>query len=133
MKKITFLVAIVGISLLAAACKTSQKNTSTSTANVDPLTKVYDVALSFYSKGGGIDLDGVKKMKSFTQTFAKEKGIAIPEPFKQSWGREGEADYFFDLAGIKKPQRELFKTGIKTALQGNQFHFKENVQPRQKQ
>lgn len=95
-------------------------------ANVLTSDQVMAFIVSFYSIGEGIDRGEQEKLLAFIDSFGKEKNSKI-EFSEVHWGREGETDYCFPLAGLPDMAVSEFKTGVRNALKSaRHVHFLEN-------
>lgn len=65
------------------------------------------LVVSFYSIGGGIDLDAARKFDSWIAAYKTPSGEALVYE-KIGWGREGEIDYCIQLESINQMVAEEF-------------------------
>ena len=110
------------ISILFLACKPTAQPMSSDSPIPNSTTKmhtksssnqdktIYDMIITFISKGEGIDHKLQAKIDETIETFNKKhKTTVIPE--KLGWGREGETDYNFVFKNLSTPlQKELIKS-----------------------
>lgn len=113
---------LLGFVAILIACKpTSQpmnSDTSVPSSTTKNYTKsgtnqekiVYDMILTFISKGEGIDHKLQEKVDNAIIAFnTKHKTNIVPE--KLGWGREGERDYNFILKNLSTAlQKEFIKS-----------------------
>ncbi len=65
------------------------------------------LVVSFYSIGGGIDLDAARKFDAWIEGYKTPSGQAIVYE-KIGWGREGEIDYCIQLDSMNQKDAEEF-------------------------
>jgi len=100
MKQLFFLASLVSLACISCkskkeAVKSSQTATASSTAVTPDAPITYRLIVSFISKGAGTD--GPKR----TAFLAYVNGHALKPAYKTvGWGREGEADYCFNLSEL---------------------------------
>jgi hypothetical protein len=114
MKTILYIILITSTGMFA--CKKSEQamgadkivpaNSKTSTA------KVYDMKISFISKGEGIDHKLKNKIDALLVSFNKENQTAIA-PVIKGWGREGEMDYNFIFKNLSTSKKKAFISSVK--------------------
>ena len=85
----------------------------------DPGPK-YDLIVSFFSIGAGIDGQSVKILDDFIVNFQKDKNVIINYE-ANAWGREGETDYCFTLTNLSKEVAEKFTVNVKSFFSNNQL------------
>ncbi|PKP44811.1 MAG: hypothetical protein CVT95_10705, partial [Bacteroidetes bacterium HGW-Bacteroidetes-12] len=76
---------------------------------------VFDMIISFISKGEGLDYKLVEKIDATINDFnTKNKTKVTPEIV--NWGREGEKDYNFILKNLSTPLQKEFINSIEKAI-----------------
>jgi len=124
MRTITFILFISITSLFS--CKNSSQamgsdkiepsNTGTSDAKeVIQQDIVFDMIISFISKGEGIDYKLRDSIKEVVKSFNEKNNTSI-KPVKVGWGREGEVDYNFILKNLSTTQKDDLVSQVKEAL-----------------
>jgi hypothetical protein len=124
MKIITSLTIVL---LLAFSCKSTSKPMNSDNpippSNVKTYSKgegnqekiVFDMIISFISKGEGLDYKLVEKIDATINDFNKKNKTKIT-PEIVSWGREGEKDYNFILKNLSTPLQKEFINSIEGAI-----------------
>jgi hypothetical protein len=99
----------------------SDQNTG-GTGNNDDKAGTYDLVLSFYSIGGGIDLEAKEGYDKFLEGY---KGKITPEETR--WGREGEVDYCLKLSALSEGEKKDFIAKSRKVLENSKLvHIYEN-------
>lgn len=133
MKKIFFLASLVSLACISCkskkeTTKTTENTSSSVTSNADaPIT--YRLIVSFISKGAGTD--GPKR----TAFLAYVHGHPLKPAYKTViWGREGEADYCFNLTELsaKKDMMTFIEEIKKIAGGSDMMNITENVESQHK-
>ena len=89
-------------------------------------TPVMAFIVSFYSIGAGIDRGQPEKLIAYVEAYGNKINTKV-EYVETHWGREGETDYCFPLAGLSESAISDFKNGAKEALKSAEHvHFLEN-------
>jgi hypothetical protein len=65
------------------------------------------LVVSFYSIGGGIDLDAARKFDAWIAAYKTPSGQPVVYE-KIGWGREGEIDYCIQLDSMNQQEAEEF-------------------------
>lgn len=124
MKTITTLTLIL---LIAFSCKSTSKPMNSDNPIPPPDVKTYtkggsnqekiifDMIVSFISKGEGLDYKLVEKIDAAINDFNKKNKTKIA-PEILSWGREGEKDYNFILKNLSTPLQKEFINRIEEAI-----------------
>jgi len=124
MRKFAFIILIVTSSLLA--CKNSSQamdsnriepsNSEKNNTKDSPQEDViYNLVISFISKGEGIDHELKRKIDAALASF-NEKNKTDLKPEIVHWGREGEVDYLFLTKNLSTSQKKNLATQIKEAI-----------------
>ena len=88
----------------------------------------YALSVSFFSIGEGTDGKMMQQYKDFIEKYGKEKNTIL-EYEMNPWGREGEADFCFQLTELNQKQREDFIIQTKKMLSESKLvHVIENGQ-----
>jgi hypothetical protein len=136
--------------LVWSACKQSktaqQANTSTDKPVVKPTEAIAPVevveennknpksneqlikglVVSFYSTGGGIDIEAARKFNAWISEYKTQSGQPVVYE-KIAWGREGEVDYCIQLESFSPTDAEQFVDAAKGALSNCKLmHFTVN-------
>lgn len=107
----TKVILLLSIVMLSFACKHS-KNASKTTDDKCRLI------VSFISKGQGTG--GTATMDSVIAVYSKKKGFKLAYD-KYPWGREGECNYCFKMAGMKASKQQEFVDAIKNATKNSEL------------
>lgn len=83
---------------------------------------VYDMIVSFISKGEGIDNAVRDKVDQAIEKFNTKNKTSI-QPEKVGWGREGEVDYLFKAKNLSTAQQKDFSAKIKAAVGNSDIVF----------
>lgn len=112
MKKIFLLIAlsIFSIGMSQAQSKTPAK------ADADGK---YALVISFGSRASGPDREGIKKLNELITATEKKYKKSLNYNIGH-WGREGETDFSFDLAGLSKRQQKRFIKSVETEMKNYQ-------------
>lgn len=78
--------------------------------------EVSDLIITFSSRGEGINGKAKKLLHDFIDEFESQHKIRFKYDVN-SWGREGERDYCFDLKDLDNDKQELFVTQVKRLLE----------------
>ena len=85
-------------------------------------SNMYDLVLSFYSIGAGIDRETKESYDKFLEGY-KDKVNAE----QTRWGREGEVDYCLKLSALSEGEKKDFVAKSRTLLEKSKLvHIKEN-------
>ena len=89
---------------------------------------MYRFIVSFISIGEGTDRTGRETMDGVLASWEKKKGGSIA--FEAvPWGREGEADFCFNLKELTSNEQEMFISDMKTAFKGRSLVQMSENQP----
>jgi len=89
----------------------------------------YRLVVSFASRSSGPDREGLKKINELIKGFENRYKTTILYNIGH-YGREGETDYSFDLAGLKKYRQNKFIKKIKLEMAKFQLvSIEENAMP----
>ena len=86
----------------------------------------YEVIISFFSIGEGIDRKSLEGFHNYVSSFnqSEKSKIVFDEVH---WGREGEVDFCFNLLELNKGQQTKFIFGLKELMKNNKLvHIEEN-------
>jgi hypothetical protein len=84
------------------------------------------LVVSFYSTGGGIDLDAARKFYTWISEYKTQSGQPVVYE-KIAWGREGEVDYCIQLESFSANDAAQFVDAAKGALSNCKLmHFTVN-------
>ncbi len=87
----------------------------------------YDLIISFYSKGEGIDQKSKDKFDEFLANFENKNNLQNYK-YAVSWGREGEIDYCLNLTRLSAENKEKFIKEAKNLRQDSDLvHLSENA------
>jgi len=101
-------------------------DTSSTFGNHENAEVIMPVIISFYSIGQGIDRSQTENLLAYIQSYEKKEGKKI-EYSEVHWGREGETDFCFPMAGFSDNQVTDFLKGAKGALNAAEHvHFLQN-------
>ena len=90
--------------------------------NSNSTKTTYDLVLSFYSIGAGIDNEAKEGYDKFLEGY---KGKVNAEETR--WGREGEVDYCLKLSGLSEGEKKDFVAKSRQVLEKSKLvHIKEN-------
>ena len=124
MKTLTALTLILSLGLYSCKSTSQAKSTTETVPNGDKnettgktevKEKVYDMIISFISKGEGIDRDLKTKVDAVLENFNKTNKTDI-KPEILGWGREGEVDYNFNLKNLSTKQKKTFISSIEETV-----------------
>jgi hypothetical protein len=105
MKKLFFLASLVSLACISCKSKKeaakSPENTATAVSNTTDAPVTYRLIISFISKGAGTDSEKRTAILAYVRSHPKK-----PAYKTVIWGREGEADYCFNLSEFSS-QKEL--------------------------
>ena len=88
----------------------------------------YAFTASFFSTGEGSDGKMIQRFKDFITSYNTEKNVNLVYNLNY-WGREGEADFCFQLTELSQDQRADFIQKSKDLLSGSKLvHVAENGQ-----
>ena len=129
MKNLLFLVSLVSLNCLS--CKSnketvkSDENTPTLVLNTANAPVTYRLIVSFISKGAGTDSEKRTAFLAYVNSHPKK-----PAYKTVIWGREGEADYCFNLSEFaSKKELISFIDDIKKMAAGTDMvHISENAE-----
>jgi len=76
---------------------------------------VYDMIISFISKGEGIDHNLKSKIDEKLKSFNQKNDVKL-KPEIVGWGREGEVDYNFIGKNLSTKQKKELATQVKAAI-----------------
>ena len=118
MKKIFFLAAIVSLACISCKAKKeamkSDENTPASVSNTPDAPITYRLIVSFISKGEGTDSEKRTAFLKYVESHPKKHAYKTV-----IWGREGEADYCFNLSEFaSKKESMIFIEDIKKIAGG---------------
>ena len=99
--------------MMSFACKHT-KNAQKTTSDDS-----YRLIVSFISKGAGIDSQTLAALESLVTTFSNKDGFLVKYD-KITWGKEGEFDYCFKMAGMKASKQEEFVKAVKNVTKDSQ-------------
>jgi hypothetical protein len=143
---------ILSAILILSACKQSKTAQQASTANEKPAIKsietpspapvevvegntekpksndqgIKGLVVSFYSMGGGIDLDAARKFDTWISGYKTQSGKSVAFE-KIGWGREGEVDFCVQLESINQAEAQQFVDEAKgNVSQCKLMHFSVN-------
>jgi len=95
-------------------------------------TSVKGLVVSFYSIGGGIDLDAARKFDTWIAAYKTSNGQAIAYE-KIGWGREGEVDFCIQLESVEITEAIAFVDAAKGELSAcKMMHFTVNGECKRK-
>ena len=124
MKTLTALTLILTLGVYSCKSTSQAKSTTETVPNgdkketaekTDEKDKVYDMIISFISKGEGIDRDLKTKVDTVLENFNKTSKTDI-KPEIIGWGREGEVDYNFNLKNLSTKQKKAFISSIEETV-----------------
>lgn len=124
MKTITALTLILSLGVYSCKSTSQAKSTTETVPNednketagkTDEKDKVYDMIISFISKGAGIDSDLKSKVDVALKNFNNTNKTDL-KPEIISWGREGEVDYNFILKNLSTKQKKAFISSIEETV-----------------
>jgi len=131
MKKLTKFIIIPLTLISFIACKNSSNamisnnidSTSSSTKGGNSQKElVYDVIISFISKGEGIDHKLVEKIDQAISKFNKDKKVSV-KPEKLNWGREGELDYNIIFKNLSTTNKKAFISSMQEVVGTSDMAF----------
>lgn len=107
MKKLFFLASLVSLACISCkskkeSVKSSNKTTAASTSSSTNKPVTYKLIVSFISKGAGTDASIRTPFINYVQSHQKK-----PVFKTVTWGREGEADYCFNLSEFKTKKESI--------------------------
>lgn len=106
--------------MMSFACKHT-KNAQKATDDT------YRLIVSFTSKGAGVDAKTLAALESLVTTFSNKDGFLVKYD-KITWGREGEFDYCFKMAGMKASKQDEFVKAVKNVTKDSpQVFITENA------
>ena len=70
-----------------------------------------EIQIEFYSKGAGIDFKSKKLLEEFVVKYNEEHKFNITYTLTKH-GKEGEANFIFDLSSLKNKDKQRFKQAI---------------------
>ena len=115
MKNTLILASLLCFVLVAISCKSRQTlNTSETSNGSNSKATIYRLIVSFISRGSGINSEKRAAFLAYVEAHAKK-----PASERVSWGREGEVDYCFTLAGLSKKEQVEFVKEIKNIVAGS--------------
>lgn len=137
MKTLLLLISIVGIILFS--CNSSSeavaidnsvpKESNTNLAKGPSEIAVYDIIVSFISKGAGIDRGAVNDVNNVITQFSKKNGVEVMYK-KEAWGKEGEMDYNFNLKNLSTADKQGFIKAVEAVVSSTDMaNIKFNQQP----
>ncbi len=126
-----FIVLVLGVSLSFYSCKSQSQAIDSN--NVDPKNVekentpvsedgVYDIIVSFASKGTGINRDVKQKLDDALTVFSQNNGVTLNIE-KLGWGREGEIDYLFLTKNLSTKQNKELKAKVKEVIGDTEMIF----------
>lgn len=126
-----FIVLVLGVSLSFYSCKTQSQTMDTN--NIEPVNTenentsaneegVYDIIISFASKGTGINRDVKQKLDDALTLFSQNNEITLNIE-KYGWGREGEIDYLFLTKNLSTKQTKELKAKVKEVIGDTEMIF----------
>lgn len=99
MKKLFFLASLVSLACISCKAKKeggkSSENTAATASNTANTPVTYRLIVSFISKGAGTDSEKRTAFIAYVNNHPKK-----PAYKTVTWGREGEADYCFNLSEL---------------------------------
>jgi ABC-type glycerol-3-phosphate transport system substrate-binding protein len=105
------------------SCKTqSQATNTTKTEITNNEEGVYNIIVSFTSKGEGINRDIRQKLDDSIASFNKKNNITV-DVEKYGWGREGEVDYLFTFKNLSTKQQKSLKAKVKAVIGNTELIF----------
>ncbi len=84
--------------------------------------EVYDMIISFISKGAGTDRELKPKIDQIIEDFSAKNNVSLDFE-KVGWGREGEVDYNFMFKNLSTAQKKDFIAQIKAAVGSSDMVF----------
>ncbi|MDF1672343.1 MAG: hypothetical protein P1U41_02495 [Vicingaceae bacterium] len=126
-----FTVLVLGVSLSFYSCKSQSQAMDSN--NVEPVNiekentsanedGVYDIIVSFASKGTGINRDVKQKLDDALTVFSQNNGVTLNLE-KLGWGREGEIDYLFLTKNLSTKQKKELKAKVKEVIGDTEMIF----------
>ena len=125
MKNVFFLAAIACLVISTISCKSKQAATnSTNTKTEDVTSNKFRLVVSFISKGEGPDRAKTAAFVKYMEGHPKKPVYII-----ETWGREGESDYCFNLKELSKSEQTDFIANVTKMMAGSDMVFvKENAE-----
>lgn len=124
-----FIVLVLGVSLSFYSCKSqsqamySNNIESVNKENTPPTEEgVYDIVVSFASKGTGINRDVKQKLDDALTLFSQNNEVTLNIE-KYGWGREGEIDYLFLTKNLSTKQKKELKAKVKEVIGDTEMIF----------
>lgn len=123
MKKLFFLASLVSLACITCKAKKetvkTTENTPASLSNTPDAPITYRLIVSFISKGAGTDSEKRTAILAYVNSHPKK-----PAYKTVIWGREGEADYCFNLSEFSsKKELITFIEDIKKIAAGSDMVF----------
>jgi hypothetical protein len=124
---------LVTLSIISAVALFSCKNSSkameadkitttkpnSSNGNITEVIKneegIYDIIISFASRGAGINRDARKSLDEALEKFTTENKVELNLE-KYGWGREGEVDYLILTKNLSTKQKKALIAQIKATV-----------------
>jgi hypothetical protein len=124
---------ILVVVTIIAGCHCEKKTVETKPVDApkaqvpsDDIQALNNLVVSFYSKGSGINREGVGKLEKFITDYSKRTNTQISYK-KVGWGKEGEADYCISLSVMNNEQRSKFIASVNDILRSVEtVHLFEN-------
>lgn len=129
MKNLLFLAAIVCLVISTISCKSKQATTNSANTKTEDVTAgKFRLVVSFISKGAGPDRAKTASLIAYVEAHSKKPVYII-----ETWGREGESDYCFNLKELSKSEQADFVANITKMMAGSDMvSVKENAEPSRK-
>lgn len=127
----TFIILALGLSLSFYSCKSQSQAMHSSNLDTNNSDKkntpsnepgVYDIIVSFASKGTGINRDVKKKLDDALTLFGQNNEVTLNIE-KYGWGREGEVDYLFLIKNLSTKQQKDLKAKVKEVIGDTEMIF----------
>lgn len=130
MKQLFFLASLVSLACLSCkskkeAVKTNESNATATTTTAPEAAIKYRLIVSFISKGAGTDGDARTAFTNYVSSHPQK-----PSYKEVRWGREGEADYCFNLTELtaKKDMVAFIDEINKIAAKSDRVTVTENAE-----
>lgn len=126
-----FIILVLGVSLSFYSCKSQSQ--AMSSDRIEPANSensnttnnevgVYDIVISFASKGAGINRDVKQKLDDAITLFNQNNEVTVNLE-KYGWGREGEVDYLFLTKNLSTKHQKELKAKIKEVIGDTEMIF----------
>ena len=121
MRSLIFPMMFLSVMLLSFSCKSSKGQSGQATED-SAKTEQSELILSFFSPGNGIDKNMLDQVVEFLKT-----NYPTVNYNRVRWGREGEVDFCFDLAGMTVDSKAKLKADLKELVAAsNRVRVKED-------